>query len=66
MAKSMMMFRCGTLDAARTNAQLRGYRGAMYPWEADETGAEATPHFAWDNALKENHVTSDVALAVWQ
>ena len=66
MAKSMMMFRCGTLEAARTNAQLRGYRGAMYPWEADETGAEATPHFAWDNALKENHVTSDVALAVWQ
>jgi trehalose/maltose hydrolase-like predicted phosphorylase len=66
MAKSMMMFRCRTLDAARTNAQLRGYRGAMYPWEADETGAETTPHFAWDNALKENHVTSDVALAVWQ
>jgi len=66
MAKSMMMFRCRTLEAARTNAQLRGYRGAMYPWEADETGAETTPHFAWDNALKENHITSDVALAVWQ
>ena len=38
----------------------------MYPWEVDETGAETTPQFAWDNALKENHITSDVALAVWQ
>jgi trehalose/maltose hydrolase-like predicted phosphorylase len=66
MAKSLAMFRCNTLEAARTNAQLRGYKGAMYPWEADETGAETTPRFAWDNALKENHVTADVALAQWQ
>lgn len=66
MAKSFAMFRCTTREAARANAQLNGYKGAMYPWEADETGQESTPRYAWDNALQENHVTSDVALAQWQ
>jgi trehalose/maltose hydrolase-like predicted phosphorylase len=66
MARSAAMFRSKTLGAAMTNARVNGYKGAMYPWEADETGAEATPRFAWDNALGENHVTSDVALAQWQ
>ncbi|HWB99959.1 MAG TPA: hypothetical protein VG672_24795 [Bryobacteraceae bacterium] len=66
MAKSAALFRCNTLEAARANARLNGYKGAMYPWEADETGRESTPYFAWQNALRENHVTSDVALAQWQ
>jgi len=66
MAKSMAMFRCNTLEASRMNAQLNGYKGAMYPWEADETGRESTPRYAWQNALEEIHVTSDVALAQWQ
>jgi hypothetical protein len=38
----------------------------MYPWESDERGEETTPRFAWQNALYENHVTGDVALAQWQ
>ena len=65
-AKSFVMFRYRTLEAARTNARLNGWKGAMYPWEADETGAESTPHYAWEGATGENHVTSDVALAMWQ
>ncbi len=65
-AKSMVMFRYGTLEAAKINARLNGYRGAMYPWEADELGQETTPQFAYQNALYENHVTGDVALAQWQ
>jgi trehalose/maltose hydrolase-like predicted phosphorylase len=66
LAKSMIMFRCRTLPAAQAKARENHYQGAMYPWEADESGAESTPRFAWQNALEENHVTSDVALAVWQ
>ncbi len=38
----------------------------MYPWESDELGNEATPAFAYQNALSENHITGDVALAQWQ
>ncbi|HEU4642076.1 MAG TPA: hypothetical protein VFS44_06430 [Gemmatimonadaceae bacterium] len=65
-ARSMVMFRARTLDAARRNARANGFRGAMYPWEAGEHGEETTPHFAAQNASSEIHVTGDVALAQWQ
>lgn len=65
-ARSMVMFRSKTLEAARKNAQGNKYRGAKYPWEADELGNETTPKFAWQNALYEIHVTGDVSLAQWQ
>jgi trehalose/maltose hydrolase-like predicted phosphorylase len=66
MAESMVNFRFESLNAAKENAKLNGYKGAMYPWESDETGREATPRFAYQNALSENHITGDVALAQWQ
>ncbi len=66
LAKSMVMFRYRTLDAARYKAKELGFRGAMYPWEGDEIGNEATPQFAYQNALYEIHVTADVAIAQWQ
>ena len=66
LARSMVMFRYRALAAARRNARKNGYRGAQYPWESDELGEETTPRFAWQNALYENHVTGDVALAQWQ
>ena len=66
MAKSLVMFRYRTLDAARRNAKRNGRLGAMYPWEAGPDGAETTPRFAYQNALSENHVNADVALAAWQ
>ncbi|HEY4492768.1 MAG TPA: hypothetical protein VI958_12265, partial [Acidobacteriota bacterium] len=65
-AKSMVQFRYRTLDAAQHKAKELGFRGAMYPWEADEVGNETTPQFAYQNALYEIHVTGDVALAQWQ
>jgi protein-glucosylgalactosylhydroxylysine glucosidase len=65
-ARSLVAFRRRTLDAARANANANGYRGAMYPWEADERGEETTPHFAVQNAKMEIHVNGDVALAQWQ
>ncbi len=66
MAESMVNFRFEALNAAKENAKLNGYKGAMYPWESDEIGNEATPKFAYQNALSENHITGDVALAQWQ
>src|SRR5207244_30334 len=65
-ARSMVDFRARTLPAARKNARANGYRGAQYPWEADEIGSETTPHFAAQNASSEIHVNGDVALAQWQ
>ncbi len=65
-AHSLVAFRGRTLPAARENARKNGFRGAMYPWEADERGVETTPHFAVQNARSEIHVNGDVALAQWQ
>ena len=65
-AHSLVAFRRRTLDAAMANARANGFRGAMYPWEADERGQETTPHFAVQNAKMEIHVNGDVALAQWQ
>ncbi len=65
-AHSLVAFRARTLGAAVENARANGFRGAMYPWEADEQGHETTPHFAVQNARSEIHVTGDVAQAQWQ
>jgi len=65
-AKSLVKFRYKTLENAKENAKLNNYNGAMYPWESDEIGKETTPYFAYQNALKENHVVGDVAFAQWQ
>jgi trehalose/maltose hydrolase-like predicted phosphorylase len=65
-ARSLVAFRGRTLQAARANARANGFRGAMYPWEADELGRETTPRFAIQNARSEIHVNGDVALAQWQ
>jgi len=66
MAKSIVMFRYDVLESAKENAKKNDYSGAMYPWESDELGNETTPFFAYQNALKENHIVGDVALAQWQ
>jgi trehalose/maltose hydrolase-like predicted phosphorylase len=65
-ARSLVSFRARTIGAAEQNARANGYRGAMYPWEADELGRETTPHFAAQNAHSEIHINGDVAVAQWQ
>ncbi|HEY9016587.1 MAG TPA: hypothetical protein VIM84_16150, partial [Gemmatimonadales bacterium] len=42
-ARSLVEFRSRTLPSARANARANNFRGAMYPWEADELGRETTP-----------------------
>ena len=65
-AKSLTTFRYHTLKSAIENAKINHYKGAMYPWESDEIGKESTPFFAYQNAIKENHIVGDVAFAQWQ
>ena len=66
-AKSLVMFRASTLQQAQQRAHERGWRGAMYPWEADpDNGSSQTPHFAWVLDEREIHVNADIAIAQWQ
>lgn len=63
-AQSMLNYRTDRLSAACKRASTYGYRGAMFPWESDDAGEEATPTFALTGPL-EHHITADIAIACW-
>jgi protein-glucosylgalactosylhydroxylysine glucosidase len=64
MAKSCLDYRSDRLQKAKQKATIYGYKGAMFPWESDDTGEEATPTWAL-TGIFEQHITSDVAIAFW-
>jgi trehalose/maltose hydrolase-like predicted phosphorylase len=65
-AKSLLEYRLRSLDHAKRQASLYGYRGAQFPWEAAQTsGFETTPTFA-GTGWGEQHATPDVALGFWE
>jgi trehalose/maltose hydrolase-like predicted phosphorylase len=74
-ARRLLEYRYHTLDGARQKALAYGFRGAMYPWEAADTGAEVTPRMVIApngevlnirNGDMEIHITAAVAFAIWQ
>jgi len=64
MARSMLDYRYDRLAKARQKAVNFGYKGAMFPWESDDTGEEATPPWALTGTF-EHHITADVGIAFW-
>lgn len=64
LAKSMIEYRYQRLEAAKRNAFANGFKGAMFPWESAESGAEETPVWALSGPF-EHHITADVAKAAW-
>ena len=74
-ARTLLMYRFRTLDAARAKAQGMGWRGALYAWESADTGDETTPEHAVGPdrrvvdilcGTQEQHISADIAYAVWQ
>lgn len=63
-ALSLLNYRSDRLDKAKQKAINFGYRGAMFPWESDDTGEEATPAWALTGTF-EHHITADIAIAFW-
>ncbi len=63
-ARSLVNYRSDRLDKAKQKAVNFGYKGAMFPWESDDTGEEATPAWALTGTF-EHHITADVAIAFW-
>jgi trehalose/maltose hydrolase-like predicted phosphorylase len=63
-ARSLMDYRFHRLGKAKEKASNFGYKGAMYPWESDDTGEEATPTWALTGTF-EHHITADVGIAFW-
>lgn len=65
LAVEMINYRYQHLNAARKNAYIHGFEGALYPWESAHTGQEETaPHNMYP--ATEHHVTADIAIAAWQ
>ncbi len=65
MAKSLLEYRFERLQAAKNNAKSHGYQGAMFPWESDSEGQEATPVWALTGPFQ-HHISGDVAFAFWK
>jgi trehalose/maltose hydrolase-like predicted phosphorylase len=63
-ARSLVNYRSNRLEPAKNRALNYGYQGAMFPWESDDTGEEATPPFALTGPF-EHHITADIAIAFW-
>jgi trehalose/maltose hydrolase-like predicted phosphorylase len=63
-ARSLVNYRSDRLEPAKKKAINYGYQGAMFPWESDDTGEEATPPFALTGPF-EHHITADIAIAFW-
>ncbi len=63
-ARSLVNYRSDRLEMAKRKAINFGYKGAMFPWESDDTGEEATPSWALTGTF-EHHITADVAIAFW-
>lgn len=63
-ARSLVNYRSDRLHVAKKKALNFGFKGAMFPWESDDTGEEATPVWALTGTF-EHHITADVAIAFW-
>src|ERR687896_1138440 len=64
-ARSVLRYRVDRLAAARAYARESGFAGARFPWESALSGGEETPE-GFTTGQFEQHISSDVALAMWQ
>lgn len=64
LAKAHIDYRSDRLGKAIQRAEMFGYRGAMYPWESDDSGEEATPTWCLTGTF-EHHITADIGIAFW-
>jgi trehalose/maltose hydrolase-like predicted phosphorylase len=63
-AKMTVDYRVRNLEQAVKRAQSFGFAGALYPWESDTSGAEATPSTV-DTGWMQQHINLCVAAAAW-
>lgn len=64
-ARQMLQYRVDRLAAADVYARRTGFTGARFPWESALSGSEETPSCC-NTGKYEVHVSSDIALAMWQ
>ncbi|MFJ7998127.1 discoidin domain-containing protein [Streptomyces sp. NPDC096310] len=68
LARSVVEYRHRTREAAAENAAKLGFKGLFYPWTSGGSGYLWTECQSWNppHCVTQNHLQSDIALAVWQ
>lgn len=64
LARAHIDYRSDRLAKAVQRAEQFGYQGAMFPWECDDSGEEATPTWCLTGTF-EHHITADIGIAFW-
>ena len=64
LARSIVDYRTDRIEGARMKAFSHGFRGAMFPWESNDIGEEATPFWALTGPFQ-HHITAVVGIAAW-
>lgn len=73
-AKNILMYRSRRIKEAKLIAKIKGYEGALFPWESANSGFDVTPTWAKDldgSIIKittdkfEQHISADIAYAVY-
>lgn len=74
-ARCLLMYRYNTLEGAKKNAAMNGFKGARFPWESADDGTETTPKWGtgfdgkpiriWTGE-EEYHINSDITFAIWE
>ncbi len=64
-ARSLIDYRINRIEAARKNAWMHGFEGAMFPWESAADGSEQTPVWALTGPFQ-HHISADIAWAAWK
>jgi trehalose/maltose hydrolase-like predicted phosphorylase len=62
-ARTVPMFRCRNLPAARRLTEEARYKGVRYPWMSAFDGSEVCP--MWQYAEHQVHITADVVIGIW-
>jgi len=64
-ARSLIEYRINRMEAARKNALMHGYKGAMFPWESAADGSEQTPVWALTGPFQ-HHISGCIGWAAWR
>lgn len=73
-ARALLMYRYRRLPEARRNAEMAGFRGALYPWQSGSSGREESQvlhlnprsgRWIADDTHLQRHVNAAIALHVW-
>ncbi|XP_068170245.1 protein-glucosylgalactosylhydroxylysine glucosidase isoform X2 [Antennarius striatus] len=61
LARAALEYRVRTIDGAKYNAQIQGYKGLKFPWESAASGREMCPEPIYGQ--QEIHINGDISLA---